>query len=145
MFYFKNKNFKLSKVVGIKELPGYINQYIHHDELILAAYKTPRDHGSFTDKKILLFDYQKGFKQRKKIYSIPYHAVSAIDITFEQKKAMIHMLLENKYKVGLTFINVEPEDKVRLRLLYTCINRIISHQELEEADIKKLLENKFSF
>lgn len=143
MFYFKQKNYNLSKVVNRKDLPGYVKHYIHDDEIVLAAYKTTRDHGAFTDKKLILFDNELGRHPRKKIYSITYESISAIDITFEEKKAIINLLLDNGYMVQLNFINVEPEDKIRLRLIYTCINRISSNQEPLKEDIDKLLENKF--
>lgn len=144
MFYFKHKNFNLSKVVNKSDLPGYIKHYIYNDELVFAAYKTSRDHGAFTDKKIVIFDNKKGIRLRKRIYSVYYKSVSAIDITFKEKKAIISLLLDNGYSVKLKFINVEPEDKVRLRLIYTCINRIANNQEPLDEDIKKLIENKFA-
>ena len=142
MFYFKHKNFNLSKVVNKNDLPGYIKHYIYNDEVIFAAYKTSRDHGAFTDKKIIIFDNKKGIKLRKRIYSVYYKSVSAIDITFENKRAIISLLLDNGYSVKLRFINVEPEDKVRLRLIYTCITRIANNQKPLDEDIKRLIENK---
>lgn len=143
MFYFKHKNYNLSKVVNKKDLPGYVKHYIHDDEVIFAAYKTTRDHGAFTGSKLILFDNELGKKPRKKIYSVTYKSISAIDITFEEKKAIMNLLLDNGYKVRLKFINVEPVDKIRLRLIYTCINRISSNQEPVKEDVDKLLENKF--
>lgn len=143
MFYFKHRSVNLSKVVNKNELPGYVKHYIHDDELIFAAYKTTRDHGAFTNKKVIIFDNKRGVKVRKKIYSVSYKSISAIDITFEDKKAKMNLLLDNGYTVRLKFQNVEPVDKVRLRLIYTCINRISSNQEPLEEDIKKLVENKF--
>ena len=54
------------------------------------------------------------------------------------------MQLNNESSVKIKFNNVKPEDKVRLRLIYTCINRIVSNQEPLEEDIKKLTGNKFN-
>lgn len=54
------------------------------------------------------------------------------------------MLLNNGLSVKINFNNVEAEDKVRLRLIYTCINRIVSNQEPLKEDIKKLTENRFT-
>lgn len=63
---------------------------------------------------------------------------------FEKKKVIIKLLLDNGYSVKLNFINIEPEDKVRLRLIYTCINRIANNLQPLDQDIKKLTENKFT-
>lgn len=148
MFYLGQKaitkKFNFSKVIDQSDLPGYIRHYIHQDETILSAYKTLRDHGAFTDKKIVLFDNYSRFGMKKQIYSISYQSISAISITFRNTKAEIDMMLDSGYPVCLNFVNVKPEDKVRLRILYTCINRISSNQEPLEEDIKRLIENKFS-
>lgn len=147
MFYVKYKEitrkFDFSNALNPKDLPGYIKHYILEDEQILVGYKTSRDHAVFSDKKIVLFDnYSKG-GIRKQIYSIPYNSISTISITFEEHCAEILLFLNCGYPVCLRFINVEPTDKVRLRVLYTCINRIISNQEPSKKDIKRLVENNF--
>lgn len=148
MFYVRKKTitkkFNFSNVIDAKELPGYIRHYIHNDETILSAYKTERDHAAFTDKKIVLFDNYSRFGVRKQIYSISYKSISAVAVTFLKNKAEMDIILDSGYPVCLRFVNVKPEDKVRLRILYTCINRISSNQEPLKEDIKRLLENNFS-
>lgn len=148
MFYVKYKeitrDFNFSNVLNSKDLPGYIKHYILEDEQILVGYKTSRDHAVFTDKKIVLFDNYSKFGIRKQIYSIPYNSVSTISITFEDKYAEMHLFLNCGYPIRLKFIDVLPEDKVRLRVLYTCINRIISNQEPSKQDIKRLITNDFT-
>lgn len=148
MFYVGKKTitrkFNFSKVIDKSDLPGYIRHYIHKDETILTAYKTSRDHAAFTDKKIVLFDNYSQFGIRKQIYSISYKSISAVAITFYKNKSEMDILLESGHSVCLKFINVKPEDKVRLRILYTCMNRMSSNQEPLEEDIKRLLENNFS-
>ena len=137
------KKFNFSNVIGKEDLPGYIRHYIHEDETILVAYKTERDHATFTDKKVVLFDNYSRFGMRKQIYSISYKSISAVAITFEKTKAEMNIILDNGYHVYLRFADVLPEDKVRLRILYTCINRISSNQEPLKEDIKRLLDNNF--
>lgn len=148
MFYVRRKTitrkFNFSKVIDKSDLPGYIKHYIHEDETIFAAYKTARDHAVFTDKKIVLFDNYSHFDARKQIYSISYKSVSAVAITFFKNKAEMDILLDSGYPVCLKFVDVKPEDKVRLRVLYTCVNRISSNQEPLAEDIKRLLDNDFS-
>ncbi len=147
MFYVKykevTKSFNFSKALDKNDLPGYIKHYIYDDEKILVAYKTSRDHGVFTDKKIILFDNYSKFGIKKQIYSIPYISISTISITFEDKSANLLLYLNSGYPVNLKFVSLEPKDKVRLRILYTCINRVIGKQKLNEKDIKKLVNNDF--
>ena len=118
--------------------------YILGGERILVAYKTTRDHGVFTDNKIILFDSLDNFS-KKQIYTIPYKSISTISITFDKSTAVLDILLDCGYPVQLFFINLEPEDKLRLRILYTVINRIICNQEPMEKDIKKLMNDDISF
>lgn len=149
MFYVKykeiTKKFNFSKVLNKSELPGYIRHYILEDETILTAYKTSRDHGIFTDKKIVLFDSLSKFKMKKQMYTIPYKSISTISIIFENNSALLSLFLDCGYPIKLKFINVEPDDKVRLRILYTCINRIISNQEPTKQDIQKLINDDIHF
>lgn len=146
MFYVKYKeitrNFNFSNFINISDLPGYIKHYVLDDEQIWSSYKTSRDHGVFTDKKIVLFDSYSKFGSRKQMYTIPYKSISTISVIFESTTAELHLFLDCGYPVKLKFINVEPNDKVRLRILYTCINRIISNQEPNKKDVKRLIENE---
>lgn len=148
MFYVKHKeitrDFNFSKALNKDDLPGYIKHYILSDEVILVAYKTERDHGIFTDSKIVLFD---SFNQlnRKQIYTIPYKSISAISVTFDEYNSEINLLLDNGHPIRLTFVNMKPEDKIRLRILYTCINRIISGQDPTKEDISRLLNDDVDF
>ena len=147
MLYVKYKEitreFNFSKVINKSELPGYIKHYIFEDELVLSAYKTSRDHGVFTDTKIVLFDNYSKFGIKKQIYTIPYNSISTIAVTFEGKRAELNIFLNSGHPLHLIFIDVKPEDKVCLRVLYTCINRIISGKNPLKEDIKKLVNNDF--
>lgn len=149
MLYVKYKEitreFNFSKVINKLDLPGYIKHYIFEDEIILTAYKTSRDHGVFTDSKIVLFDNYSKFGIRKQIYTIPYNSISTIAVTFEGKRAELYLFLNSGLPLRLNFVNVKPEDKVRLRVLYTYINRIISGKNPLKEDIKRLVNNDFDF
>ena len=149
MLYVKHKeltrNFEFSHILDKNDLPGYINHYLHPEEQIFCAYKTKRDHGVFTNKKIILFDNYSKSGFRKQIYSFSYNKISAISITFESKNAEMNLLLDNGYPLNLNFIEVKPKDKVRLRILYSCINQIISGQIPSNEDIKRLKKDDVSF
>ncbi len=131
------KEFNFSGIIDKKDLPAYVKQYIR-EELILVAYKTSRDHGVFTDKKVILFD---NFGKRKQIYTIPYKSISTLSIIFDDTESFLDLFLDSGYPINLRFINTSAEDKLRLRILYTCVNRLINNQEPLEIDLTRLLNN----
>lgn len=131
------KFFKFSKALNKDEIPGYVRQYIKN-EPVLTAYKTKRDHGVFTDTKIVLFDNKADSKQ---IYTIPYKSISNLSVTFNKDNAELNLHLYSGYPVNLKFINMNGTDKLRLRVLYTCIDKIVTNQEVVKEDLKKLINN----
>ncbi len=139
------KSFNFSKNYERDNLPRYVLDYVFDGEKILAAYKTDRDHGVFTDKKIVLFDTYSRFGIRKQIYTIPYRKVSTISVTFEGNKASFDLLLDCGYPVTMKFTNMEAKDKIRLRILYSCVSRAVNDQSPLEEDIKKLVEESARF
>lgn len=135
------KYFNFSRVIDKKKLPDYIYDYVFEDEKILSAYKTSRDHGAFTTKKIVLFDNYSLFGIRKEISIIPYTSISACSIIFEHTKAELSLFLDCGYQMRLKFINMKPIDKRRLRILYTHMLRISNNQKPNEVDIKNLIDD----
>lgn len=131
------KRFNFSRVLDKKELPAYVRQYIKNEQ-ILIGYKTERDHGIFTDKKIVLFD-NKGNK--KHIYTIPYKSISILSVTFDENSAKLNLYMDSGYPVSLKFINMDGTDKLKLRVLYTCIDKIINNEETIKEDMKSLINN----
>ncbi len=131
------KPFNFSGVVKKEDLPAYAKQYIR-EELILVSYKTERDHGIFTDKKIILFD---NYDKRKQIYTIPYSSISTLSIFFDEDSARLDLYLNSGYPESLHFIKMSGEDKLRLRILYTCINRLVNGQTPLKMDMDRLLQN----
>ena len=149
MFYVKykelTKQFNFSNALNREDLPGYIKHYILDDEQVLVVYKTERDHGVYTEKKIVLFDSFRKSGGQKQICTIPYNSIATITVTFSQDCADLNMVLQCGVPVHLHFNATEAEDKVRLRLLYTCINRIIDDQTPSKRDIKRLMKDDVSF
>lgn len=131
------KYFKFSRVLNKKELPAYARQYIKNEQ-ILTCYKTERDHGIFTDKKIVLFD-NKG--KKKHIYTIPYKSISILSVTFDENSADLNLYMDSGYSINLKFINMNSTDKLRLRVLYTCIDKIINNEKTIKEDINSLINN----
>lgn len=132
------KHFNFSRVLEKKELPAYARQYIKNEQ-ILTSYKTERDHGIFTDKKIILFD-NKGMN--KHIYTVPYKSISILAVTFKEESATLNLYMDSGYPISLKFVNMNSIDKLRLRILYTCIDKIINNQQPIKEDMENLINNK---
>ncbi len=128
-----------SSVADKKDLPAYVRQYIKKEKT-LTIYKTARDYGVFTDKKIVLFDNTEKSKQ---IYTIPYKSISNPSISFEEDNAEVNLILDSGLPVSLKFTNMTGEDKMRLRFLYICMDKVINGQDMDQDDIKKLLSDDF--
>lgn len=143
MTKFRNiaKPFSFSGIVGMGDIPGYVKQYIK-DEDVLATYKTKRDYGVFTNHKIVLFDNDGNAKH---IYTIPYKSISTPTVTFNKDKAKLNLYMDSSYPVSLKFINMSGNDKLCLRILYNCIDKLISGQEPNKEDLKKLRTNTIKF
>lgn len=139
-----SRNVSFSKVLDKKDLPGYIKHYILEDENVLVAYKTSRDHAIFTDDKVVIFDALKKIN-RKEIYTLPYNNIIAVSITFDIIDAEMDLYLECGYPVKLKFIDLEAEDKVRLRLLYTFLSRRISNEKIPKDLYMRLIKDDVRF
>lgn len=139
------KYFNFSNVLDKKKLPKYVRDYVFSDEKILAAYKTRTDHGIFTTDKIVLFDNYSLFGIKKQIYAIPYDVISTCSVIFHPKSAELSLFLDCGYPVRIKFIKMSVEDKLRLRILYSAILKIISNQKLTEKELTTLIEDKISF
>jgi len=131
------KRFHFCKTVDKEELPAYVRQYIKKEQ-ILTIYKTARDYGVFTDKKIVLFDNEGKSKQ---IYTFPYQSISVAAISFDETKAELNLILDSGFPVSLNFINMTGVDKRRLRILYICIDKLLNDQEPILEDMKDLINN----
>ena len=139
------KYFNFSNALDKKKLPKYVRDYVFADEKILVAYKTRTDHGIFTTKKIVLFDNYSLFGIKKQIYAIPYTEISTCSVIFHPKSAELSLFLESGYPVRIKFIKMDDIDKLRLRILYSALLKIISKQALTEKELDTLIEDKISF
>ncbi len=132
------RSFKFEGIVDKNEIPAYALQYIKK-ERVLAVYRTSRDFGIFTDEKVTLFD---NCRSRKNIYTIPYKSISMLSICFGEKKAELTLFIDSGYEVNLRFFNMTPKDKLDLRILYTCVDKITSSQDTIAEDMNALLKKK---
>ena len=112
--------FHFFKEIEPDTVPMYIRDYINKNETILAVYKTYRDHGVFTDQKIILFD-QRGTGNVKEITCIPYKSISTLSIKFKKTTTDLSINLNSGYPLKLKFVKLSPQDKRNLRILYNNI------------------------
>ena len=139
-----SRDLSFSKVLNKKELPGYIKHYVLEDENVLVAYKTSRDHAIFTDNKIVIFDTLKKIG-RKEIYTLPYKNIISVSVTFDIIDAELVLYLECGYPIKLRFVDLEAEDKIRLRLLYTYLSRKISDEKIPKELFIRLIKDDVRF
>ncbi len=136
------KYFDFSRYVETKDLPKYTLDYVYENEEVLVAYKTFRDYGLFTTNKMILFDNALSITPFKEMYTIPYKAITSCSIVFRPYKIELKFDLDSGYQLRLKFVDMTVYDKVRVRLLYSCIARFISGQKMSKEVIDILIENK---
>lgn len=117
-FYFSNK-------LEIESLPKYVTDYVFEQEKIIAAYKTKRDKGIFTNRKIVLFDVTP-ISGTKQVHTIPYNSISTIAVLFKDNSAELLIYTDSGYPINLKFIKLNSQDKTELRKLYSQISEQIT-------------------
>lgn len=132
------KKFDFFEVLGKDNAPAYLRQYIKK-EAILIIYKTKRDHAVFTDSKLVLFDNSG---HDKNVYTIPYKSINYLSINFGKDNASLNLYLASGYPLNIRFINMNGTDKLRLRILYTIIDKIVCGLEPVSDDVNLLVTNK---
>lgn len=119
------KYFNFRKEISVDDLPKYVTDYIEEKEQIVRAYKTKRDKGIFTDKRIILFDL-RWFGTIKTIYTIPYKSISTIAVLYKRSTASLLFSMDSGYPMKINFVNMSDEGKMHLRKLYAeTINKAI--------------------
>lgn len=111
------KYFDFKQEVDIKTLPEYTLEYVNPDERILMAYKTTKDHGVFTDKKMILFD-RDIVGTYKKIHIIPYTSISSSAVCFKPGRAEILLSMDSGYQMRIVFVNMNHDKKENLKVVY---------------------------
>ncbi len=112
------KYFNFNKELSVDELPNYVLDYLDKGEVIYKAYKTTRDKGIFTDKRMILFDVAP-FVGSKKVHIIPYKSISSGAILFKFNSGAILLSFDSGYQLKLNFIKMSSSDKSELRKLFS--------------------------
>lgn len=111
------KYFNFFEELDMNKLPEYVTDYIFPHEKIIGAYRTSRDKGIFTDRKMLLFDVTP-FSRTKQIHTIPYNSISTIAILFKGPTARILVYVDSGYPLTLKFVGLTATEKTKLRIMY---------------------------
>ncbi len=114
------KYFNFSKEIDLKDLPNYVTDYLDDKEIIYKAYKTTRDKGIFTNKRMILFDVSP-IGNSKKIHILPYESISSGAVLFKFTSGAILLSYDSGYQLKLNFIKMNPEGKTELRKLFSYI------------------------
>lgn len=130
-------SFNFYGVLDKNNLPAYARQYVKNEK-VLTIYKTEKDHGVFTDKKIVLFENEN---KSKTIYTIPYKSISNLWITFNEDNAIVNLLLDSTGLISLRFVDMTGNDKLRLRILFTCMDKFVNGQNPVKEDIQCLIDD----
>ena len=139
------KYFNFSKYIDSKLLPKYTLDYVFEDEKVLVSYRTSRDYGLFTNKKMILFDNTNLFNLKKHVTIVPYKSISTCTVIFKPVGAEMSLFLDSGYPLVLKFVNMSAEDKVRLRLLFSAISKYVNNQKESKEEIERLINNDVSF
>ena len=114
------KYFNFNKEIASDSLPAYVTDYLSDGETIIKAYRTTRDKGIFTDRRMILFDVNP-LNGSKKIHIIPYRSISSGAILFKFNTAAILFSFDSGYQLKLNFIKLDSHGKTELRKLYSYI------------------------
>lgn len=121
MSYIKYKELaycNFSKRIEVKDLPGFVFDYVEQDEEIWASYTSYRKKLVLTDKKIIIF-VQKGiFGKTKKIHFFPYSNISSSAIEYKDYSTSLLFSMDSGYQLTLTIANTGPNDKTEIRQIY---------------------------
>lgn len=63
-----------------------------------------------------------------------------LSIYYGEDKAELTLFIDSGCEVNLTFVNMTPKDKLHLRVLYTCIDKIITGQDMIKEDVNRLFK-----
>lgn len=94
-----------------KESLAYVDQ---QEERVLLAFKSKRDIGIFTDKRIILID-KKGFRGfRKSIYAIKYESISSYALNIHNLDSTIEIITESSHRMLMNFLKPIPLEDVHV-------------------------------
>lgn len=96
--------------INYTDFDDKIKEYLTIGEEVLIAFKSTRDLGVFTNKRILLIDV-KGVKGvRKNIFTIQYSSISTYELDIKAFDSAINITTNSGYQTSLNFLKPIPLD-----------------------------------
>jgi len=92
--------------------------YIDKEEDILLAFRSKRDIGIFTNKRIILID-RKGLRGfRKSIYAIKYESISSYALNIHNLDSTIEIITDSSHRLLINFLKPISLDDVHVIYKY---------------------------
>ncbi len=86
--------------------------FVDEDEQVLLAFRSNRDIGIFTDKRIILID-KKGIRGFcKSIYAIKYESISSYALNIHNLDSTIEIITDSSHRMLINFLKPIPLDEV---------------------------------
>lgn len=105
-------HFRFYMSITGNQLDSTTLKFINDDEHIILAFKSQRDLGIFTDKRIILID-KKGIRGfRKSIYAIKYETISAYTLNIRNIDSTIEIITDSSHRLVMNFSKPIPLEDV---------------------------------
>lgn len=92
--------------------------YIDKGEKVMLAFRSKRDVGIFTDKRIILID-RKGIRGfRKSIYAIKYESISSYALNIRNLDSIIDIITNSSHRLIINFYKPIPLEQVHIIYKY---------------------------
>lgn len=92
--------------------------YVDDEEKIILAFRSKRDVGIFTDRRIILID-RKGIRGfRKSIYAIKYESISSYALNIRNLDSTIDIITDSSHRLVINFFKPIPLDQVHIIYKY---------------------------
>ena len=99
-------------VVAPDEIDSNINKYLGDGEKIVFAFRSQRDIGVFTNKRIVLID-RKGIRGFcRSVFAIDYKSISSYILNIHNLDSSIEIITNSSHKVLINILKPIPLDEV---------------------------------
>lgn len=115
-------------LITFEEIPEDLKLFLETDEEVKYAFRSVRDIGIITNKRLLIYDFKgvRGF--RREIHSIMYSAITACSIDIHNFDTTIKLTSDSGYQVLVNFFK-----PIALEDMYKIFN-YINHQIMQSKN-----------
>jgi hypothetical protein len=105
-------SFYFYSTVSNDELDDSINKYLGDGEKIVFAFRSQRDVGLFTNKRVVLID-RKGLRGFcRSVFAIDYKAISSYILNIRNLDSSIEIITNSSHRVLINILKPVPLDEV---------------------------------